>query len=84
MLTDGDPTRQICQTLWADAIYVKDFRLRHQWDDRILKSAALVLHKFYEGYDLARLLIQALDRRHCSDLVSDYLSFFLGFQKVNS
>jgi hypothetical protein len=44
----------------------------------------LVLHKFYEGYDLARLLIQALDRRHCSDLVSDYLSFFLGFQKVNS
>jgi protein O-GlcNAc transferase len=83
LLLDDNPNRQISQTLWADAVFVKDFRLRHQWEDRILQSSALILHKFYQGFDLARLLIQELDRRHGTVLVSEYLSFFLGIQDHN-
>lgn len=84
LLTDDDPSRSISQTLWADAIYVKDFRLRHEWDDRILQSAAFILHQFYRGYDLSRLFIHELDRRHGTGFESDYLSFFLGIQNDNS
>jgi FkbM family methyltransferase len=83
LMVNGDPNHAICQTLWGDAIYVKDFRRRHQWDDRILQSAAFILHEFYQGYDLAHLFIHEIDCRHGTTLASDYLSVFLDIQGEN-
>ncbi|MEP0913446.1 FkbM family methyltransferase [Leptolyngbya sp. GB1-A1] len=75
---NGNPNQAICQTLWGDAVYVKDFRLRHLLDERVLKSAAFILHEFYQGYDLANLFLAELDRRHNTTRSRDYLSMFLG------
>lgn len=72
------PYDAISQTLWGDAVYVKDFRLRHLLDDRLLKSAAFILHELYQSYDLANLFLQELDRRHGTTLSPDCLSMFLG------
>jgi FkbM family methyltransferase len=74
----ANPYQSMCQTLWGDAVYVKDFRTRRLLDERVLKSAAFILHEFYQGYDLANLFLQELDRRHGTTLSRDYLSMFLG------
>lgn len=80
LVVNDNPNQAICQTLWGDAVYVKDFRARHLLDARALKSAAFVLHEFYQGYDLANLFLQELDRRQDTTLSSDYLAQFLGVQ----
>ncbi|MGB8700647.1 MAG: FkbM family methyltransferase [Thermosynechococcaceae cyanobacterium] len=84
LVINNDPNLPISQTLWGDAVYVKDFRLRHQWEDRILQSAAYILHEFYEGFDLAHLFVQELDRRHGTNRSSDYLSNFLGISSEST
>jgi FkbM family methyltransferase len=73
-----NPNNGISQTLWGDAIYVKDFRQRRLHDSRVLRSAAFVLHQMYGAYDLAHLFIEELDRRDGSSLASDYRSIILG------
>jgi len=76
--SNGNPNIAISQTLWGDAIYVKDFRQRHLYDSRVLRSAAFVLHQMYNAYDLAHLFIEELDRRDGSSLASEYRSSILG------
>ncbi len=51
----ADPNAAISQLLWADAIYVRDFRHREQWSERQLKAAAFLLHELYDAFDLAGL-----------------------------
>lgn len=85
LLSNGNLNYGISQTLWGDAIYVKDFRQRHSHDSRVLRSAAFVLHQMYDAYDLAHLFIEELDRRAGSSLASDYRSIILGLpSKPNS
>jgi hypothetical protein len=72
-----NPNNGISQTLWGDAIYVKDFRQRRLHDSRVLRTAAFVLHQMYGAYDLAHLFIEELDRRDSSFLASDYRSIIL-------
>ena len=76
--SNGNSNHAISQTLWGDAIYVKDFRQRHLHNSRVLQSAAFVLHEMYGAYDLAHLFIEELDRREGSSLASDYRSIMLG------
>ena len=78
LIFNGNPNDGISQTLWGDAIYVKDFRQRRLHDARLLRSAAFILHQMYEAYDLAHLFIEELDRRAGSSLASDYRSIILG------
>ena len=78
LFSNGNPNNGISQTLWGDAIYVKDFRQRHLHDSRVLRSTAFVLHQMYGAYDLAHLFIEELDRRDGTSLASDYRSIFLG------
>lgn len=78
LTSNGNPNKAISQTLWGDAIYVKDFRQRRLHDSRVLLSAAFVLHEMYGAYDLAHLFIEELDRRDGSSMASDYRSIILG------
>jgi len=85
LFSNDNPNDGISQTLWGDAIYVKDFRQRHLHDSRVLRSAAFVLHQMYGAHDLAHLFIEELDRRAGSHLASDYRSIILGLpSKPNS
>jgi FkbM family methyltransferase len=76
--SNDNPNNAISQTLWGDAIYVKDFRQRRLHDSRVLRSAAFVLHQMYDAYDLVHLFIEELDRRDGSSLASEYRSIILG------
>ena len=73
----NDPISPISQTLWADAVYVRDFRALEQWTIRQLLAAAFVLHEVYEAFDLTMLILRELDRRRQGDLLSIYLSVLM-------
>lgn len=75
------PYASMSQTLWGDAIYVRDFRRREEWSDRQLKAAIFVLHELYQAADLTTLLLSELDRRQSSDLTSCYLAALLSSEE---
>jgi FkbM family methyltransferase len=58
-----NPLEPISQILWADAVYVRDFRTLGRWTETQLVKAATVLHEVYLSYDLVNLLLLELDRR---------------------
>ena len=72
-----DPYGGISQLLWADAVYVRDYRQFDRWSSRQLKAAAFVVHELYQAFDLVALLLSELDRRQQSDWQSCYLASLL-------
>jgi FkbM family methyltransferase len=80
LLKDGKPDKAISQTLWADAIYVRDFRLVHQWSSRQLQAAAFILHELYQATDLTALLLREFDQRSNSRLSDCYLAALMTSQ----
>ena len=73
MVVGGDIYAGLSQTLWADAIFVRDFsRLELMNDDQLLKSAVLV-HDCYESIDLAYHLLLEHDRRTGGRRAATYL-----------
>ncbi len=83
LIINNNPNQLISQTLWGDAVYVKDFRMRTTLADSVLKSAVFILHTMYQAYDLANLFLQELDRRYLSNLSHEYLTRFLHIQATN-
>lgn len=65
------------QLLWADAVYIRDYRQCEQWSNRQLQAAAFVLHVLYRAFDVVALLLRELDRRQQSDWHSLYLASLL-------
>jgi FkbM family methyltransferase len=72
-----DPLRPLSQTLWGDAVYVRDFRRRAEWSLHQLKAAAFVLHELYKAYDLVALLLAEVDRRDAGSWQALYLTSLL-------
>ena len=59
----GNPYAMLSQTLWGDAIYVRDlFELRGYSQAQLL-SAALVMHEVYHSYDVVTHMLKAYDER---------------------
>jgi len=71
------PLRAMSQILWADVIYVRDFRQRQQWSERQLRAGAFVLHELYQAFDFTSLLLAELDRRSGGRLQEFYLASLL-------
>jgi FkbM family methyltransferase len=72
-----NPNQAISQILWADAIYIRDFRELKSWTDRQLRASAFLLHTLYNAFDLTHLILKEADRREESELANLYL-FSLG------
>jgi len=73
MLIDNNVYAGMSQTLWADAIFVRDFtRLELMSDEQLLRTAAIV-HDCYESIDLAYHLLLEHDRRCGGQLAATYL-----------
>lgn len=68
------PLQAISQTLWADAIYVRDFRRLGDWNSRQLRAASFILHELYDSVDLVAFLLAELDRRSTINFYEPYLS----------
>jgi len=78
MVVGGSIYSGLSQTLWADAIFVRDFsRLELMGDDQLLKMAVLV-HDCYESIDLAYHLLLEHDRRTGGQRAATYLDALKG------
>jgi FkbM family methyltransferase len=74
---EQQPLTPISQILWADAVYVRDFRHLARWTNRQLKAASFLLHELYNASDLVNLLLGELDLREGTDVQSLYLASML-------
>jgi FkbM family methyltransferase len=71
----SDPLATINQVLWADAIYVADFRGIEAMPTERLQKLAVLMHDIYGSSDLCLLILTELDRRNggTRDLEGRYL-----------
>ena len=68
------PHAAISQMLWADALYIRDFRRLDLWSEHQLRAGSFILHEAYEAYDFTFLILQELARRGAGELSSWYAS----------
>ena len=73
LLIDNNIYAGLSQTLWADAIFVRDFTRPELFGDQELLTTAMVLHECYESIDLAHHLLIEYDRRTGEALGQLYL-----------
>jgi FkbM family methyltransferase len=73
MMVGGDQYAGLSQSLWADAIFVRDFTdLKRLSPDQILKTAA-IMHDCYQSFDLVLNLLQEYDKRTGKSVAPTYL-----------
>jgi FkbM family methyltransferase len=74
LLLENNVYAGLSQSLWADAVFVRDFtRLDLLSDDRLLTMAA-ILHECYQSIDLVHHLLFEHDRRVGGHFASTYLA----------
>ena len=73
LVAGGDINRPFQQALWADAIYARDWMRLGELDETKLRKYAILAHDLLQSYDLAHLVLVALDSRTGSGLAPAYL-----------
>lgn len=66
----NQPMRQV---LWSDALYVRDWMALDALSTEKLRSYAILAHDILRSYDLAHLVLSALDQREGSGRSAAYL-----------
>ena len=61
------------QALWADAIYVRDWMKLDSLDAAKLQKYAIVMHDLFQAFDLAHLVLTALDKKTGGNVAAQYL-----------
>jgi FkbM family methyltransferase len=74
MLVNGDIYAGLSQTVWADALFVRDFTRLALLSDRQVLAMAMIMHDCYQSYDLTLHLLTALDARTNANLATAYLT----------
>lgn len=77
LVANNNPNQSISQTLWGDAVYVKDFRKVCNAGERMLRAGAFILAEMYKAHDLAHFFLAELDRRNQTALAKQYLGRIL-------
>lgn len=70
------PKQGFRQHLWSDAIYVRDWMQLNALPPEKLKKFAVLAHDVLQSYDLAHLVLEALDARQGSDKAQEYRDRF--------
>jgi FkbM family methyltransferase len=78
LLLNNDPNAPIRQALWSDAIYVRDWMRLDELDAVKLRKFAVLAHDLLGSYDLAHLVLEALDRRSGGSHAAQYLGRLTG------
>jgi hypothetical protein len=61
------------QYLWSDAIYVRDWMALDYLSETKLKKLAVIANDILSSFDLAHLILVALDKNLGSDFAARYL-----------
>lgn len=73
LVVDNDVNAGLRQSLWADAIYVRDWMQIDALSVEKLRNYAVLAHDVLESYDLAHFVLAALDKKAGSALAPAYL-----------
>lgn len=72
VVLNGDIGQGLKQMLWADAVYVRDFRRLDELSDEDLLRLAILAGTLVGSFDLAHLALSVYDRRHATHLTRDF------------
>ncbi len=84
LVINGDLDAGIRQILWADALYVRDWMKLDQLGVVKLQKYAVLAHDLLESYDLAHLVLTALDQKTGANYAERYRERLQGGDKAKS
>jgi FkbM family methyltransferase len=74
LVANGDVNSAFRQALWSDAVYARDWMRLEELPEAKLRNYAILAHDVLRSYDLAHLVLSALDgktgRRHADDYLA--------------
>jgi len=73
LIPNNNPNAALSQTLWADAVYVRDFMAFDALAPESLLKIATICHENYGSYDLVGVALEEYDRKMGTDLQMGYL-----------
>jgi len=73
LIANGDVNSAFRQSLWADALYVRDWMHLEDLSETKLRNYAILAHDILRSYDLAHLVLSALDSKTGGGHAADYL-----------
>jgi FkbM family methyltransferase len=78
LVANGDVNSAFRQSLWADALYVRDWMRLEDLSETKLRNYAILAHDILRSYDLAHLVLSALDSKTGGGRAADYLRRLVG------
>jgi FkbM family methyltransferase len=78
LVANGDLNSAFRQALWSDAIYVRDWMRLEELSEARLRNYAILAHDVLRSYDLAHVVLSALDSRTGGRHAADYLQRLVG------
>jgi protein O-GlcNAc transferase len=78
LIANGDVNSAFRQSLWADALYVRDWMHLENLSETKLRNYAILAHDILRSYDLAHLVLSALDSKTGGGRAADYLQRLVG------
>jgi hypothetical protein len=72
LVFNNNPNLPLRQVLWSDALYVRDWMELAALGPEKLRNYAILAHDILKSYDLAHLVLSALDQREGSALTAAY------------
>ncbi len=76
MIVDNNVNKGLKQTLWGDALFVRDPRTFSDLSTEKLKKHALIMHEMMESWDVTLHILNVLDERNGTKLCSAYIQRF--------
>lgn len=70
LISNNNVNESLSQLLWADAVYVKDFMNLEILPESKLRKMAVILHEFYQSYDICHFVLATYDKI-CGDTLAD-------------
>jgi FkbM family methyltransferase len=78
LIANGDVNSAFRQALWSDALYVRDWMHLEDLSEAKLRNYAILAHDVLRSYDLAHLVLSALDSKTEGGRAVDYLQRLVG------
>ena len=74
LVLNGDLNSGLHQDIWSDALYVRDWMRLDALDELKLKKYAVLAHDLLKSFDLAHLVLAALDGKTGGNIAAAYLA----------
>jgi len=78
LIANGDVNSAFRQSLWTDALYVRDWMHLEDLSETKLRNYVILAHDILRSYDLAHLVLSALDSKTGGGHAADYLQRLVG------